>query len=236
MRSCPTWGGQSALNLSTDLARLGILEKYGVQVIGVNLEAIERGEDRIEFKKAMDRLGIEMPESTAVYSVVDAESVAADLGYPVVIRPAYIMGGTGGGMVYNQEDLHRRTSIHRWFLEQMRELVVREEEILAHRGTELPLALLRLAKQEGFADAYLAKILGREEGDIRTQRTRAGIVEGWHAVPVSGVENAVYYYSSYNAPDAVSVSANPNKVMILGGGPNRIGQGIEFDFAASMPP
>ena len=486
----PNLGGQSALNLSTDLARQGILEKYGVQVIGVNLEAIERGEDRIEFKKAMDLLGIEMPQSTAVYSVADAESVAADLGYPVVIRPAYTMGGTGGGMVYNQEelrtvasrgiaasrigqilveecvigweelelevvrdaenklitvcfienidpmgvhtgdsfccapmltvpvelqqrlqkaayaivesigviggtnvqfahdpvsdrlvvieinprtsrssalaskatgfpialvsawlaggktlrempywrdgsldlytpsgdyvvikfarwafekfrggedqlgtqmravgevmslgktykeafqkairgletgcsglgffknlqqlslkelmarlavptserqfvlyealrkgatveDLHRRTSIHRWFLEQMRELVAREEEILAHRGTELPLALLRLAKQEGFADAYLAQILGRDESDIREQRTRAGIVEGWHAVPVSGVENAAYYYSSYNAPDTVPVSANPNKVMILGGGPNRIGQGIEFDY------
>jgi len=486
----PNLGGQSALNLSTDLARLGILEQYGVQVIGVNLEAIERGEDRIEFKKAMDRLGIEMPKSTAVYSVADAERVAADLGYPVVIRPAYTMGGTGGGMVYNQEelrtvasrgiaasrigqilveecvigweelelevvrdaenklitvcfienidpmgvhtgdsfccapmltvpvelqqrlqkaayaivesigviggtnvqfahdpvsdrlvvieinprtsrssalaskatgfpialvsawlaggktlrempywrdgsldqytpsgdyvvikfarwafekfrgvedqlgtqmravgevmslgktykeafqkairgletgcsglgffknlhqlslkelmarlavptserqfvlyealrkgatveDLHRRTSIHRWFLEQMRELVAREEEILAHRGTELPVALLRLAKQEGFADAYLAQILGRDENDIREQRTRAGIVEGWHAVPVSGVDNAAYYYSSYNAPDTVPVSANPNKVMILGGGPNRIGQGIEFDY------
>ena len=486
----PNLGGQSALNLSTDLARLGILDKYGVQVIGVNLEAIERGEDRIAFKKQMDRLGIEMPKSTAVYSIVDAEEVATELGYPVVIRPAYTMGGTGGGMVYNQEELrivaargiaasrigqilveecvigweelelevvrdadnklitvcfienidpmgvhtgdsfccapmltvppelqerlqkaayaivesigviggtnvqfghdpvsdrvvvieinprtsrssalaskatgfpialvsarlaggmtlremaywrdgtldrytpsgdyvvvklarwafekfrgvedklgtqmravgevmslgktykeafqkairglelgcsgpgffknlnhlsleelmarlatpsserqfvlyealrkgatveelHRRTAIHRWFLEQMRELVAREEEILSHRGKELPLDLLRLAKQEGFSDAYLARILGLEERAVRERRTRAGIVEGWHAVPVSGVENAAYYYSSYNAPDTVAVSANPNKVMILGGGPNRIGQGIEFDY------
>jgi carbamoyl-phosphate synthase large subunit len=76
----------------------------------------------------------------------------------------------------------------------------------------------------------LAKILGLEERAIRERRTQAGIVEGWHAVPVSGVENAAYYYSSYNAPDTVPVSANPNKVMILGGGPNRIGQGIEFDY------
>ncbi|NLB07897.1 MAG: carbamoyl-phosphate synthase large subunit, partial [Desulfobulbaceae bacterium] len=101
----PNLGGQSALNLSSDLARQGILEKYGVQVIGVNLDAIERGEDRIEFKKEMDRLGIEMPRSTAVYTVEDAERIAAELGYPVVIRPAYTMGGTGGGMVYNLEEL-----------------------------------------------------------------------------------------------------------------------------------
>ena len=486
----PNLGGQSALNLSSDLARQGILEKYGVQVIGVNLDAIERGEDRIEFKKEMDRLGIEMPRSTAVYTVEDAERIAAELGYPVVIRPAYTMGGTGGGMVYNLEELriiaargiaasrigqilveecvigweelelevvrdadnklitvcfienvdpmgvhtgdsfctapmltvpeelqqrlqraayaivesigviggtnvqfghdpetdrvvvieinprtsrssalaskatgfpialvsarlaggltlkdmaywrdgtldrytpsgdyvvvkfarwafekfrgvedklgtqmravgevmslgktykealqkairgletgcmglgfyknlheltlkelmarlavptserqfvlyealrqgvpveelHRRTSIHRWFLTQMRELVEREEEILAHRGAELPVELLRLAKGEGFADAYLAQLLGVSEVSIRAQRTRAGIVEGWHSVPVSGVENAAYYYSSYNAPDTVPVSTNPNKVMILGGGPNRIGQGIEFDY------
>ncbi len=486
----PNLGGQTALNLSSDLARQGILDKYGVKVIGVNLEAIERGEDRIEFKKQMDRLGIEMPRSTAVYSVEDAEKIAAELGYPVIIRPAYTMGGTGGGLVYNQEELrviaargiaasrinqilveecvigweelelevvrdadnklitvcfienidpmgihtgdsfcaapmltvrpelqqrlqkaayaivesigviggtnvqfghdpvsdrvvvieinprtsrssalaskatgfpialvsarlaggltlkdmaywrdgtldkytpsgdyvvikmarwafekfrgvedklgtqmravgevmslgknykeafqkavrgletgcsglgffknlnqlslddlmaklafptserqfvlyealrkgatveelYRRTSIHRWFLEQMQELVAREEEVLRHKGGELPLDLLRKAKQDGFSDAYLAKILGRNEKDIREQRTSAGIVEGWHAVPVSGVENAAYYYSSYNAPDTVPVSSNPNKVMILGGGPNRIGQGIEFDY------
>lgn len=486
----PNLGGQSALNLSSDLARSGVLSKYNIQVIGVNLEAIERGEDRIAFKKEMDRLGIEMPRSTAVYSVEDAEKIAADLGYPVVIRPAYTMGGTGGGMVYNQEELqtvaargiaasrigqilveecvigweelelevvrdadnklitvcfienidpmgvhtgdsfccapmltvpvelqqrlqqaayaivesigviggtnvqfghdpisgrvvvieinprtsrssalaskatgfpialisaflaggqtlkemsywrdgsldlytpsgeyvvvkmarwafekfrgvedklgtqmravgevmslgktykeafqkairgletgcsglgfyknlhllslkelmarlavptserqfvlyealrkgatveelHRKTSIHRWFLEQMRELVQREEEIRGYSGKDLPLDLLTLAKKDGFADAYLARILGVQESDIRQQRTRAGVVEGWHAVPVSGVENAAYYYSSYNAPDTVAVSTNPNKVMILGGGPNRIGQGIEFDY------
>ncbi len=486
----PNLGGQSGLNLSSELARQGILEKYGVRVIGVNLDAIERGEDRIEFKKQMDQLGIEMPKSTAVYSVENAETVAAELGYPVVIRPAYTMGGTGGGLVYNQEELriiaargiaasrigqilveecvvgweelelevvrdadnrlitvcfienidpmgihtgdsfcaapmltvpvelqqrlrqasyaivesigviggtnvqfahdpvsdrvvvieinprtsrssalaskatgfpialvsarlaggqtlkdmaywrdgtldkytpsgdyvvikmarwafekfrgvedklgtqmravgevmslgktykeafqkavrgletgcgglgffknlnrlsleelmarlaaptserqfvlyealrkgatveelHRRTAIHRWFLEQMKELVAREEEILRYKGKEPPLELLKLAKQEGFSDAYLAKILGLEERYIRDRRARAGIVEGWHAVPVSGVENAAYYYSSYNALDTVEVSANPNKVMILGGGPNRIGQGIEFDY------
>ena len=101
----PNLGGQTALNLASDLAKHGILDRYGVQVIGVKLDAIERGEDRIEFKKTMDKLGIEMAASTAVYSVEDAEKIAAELGYPVVIRPAYTMGGTGGGIVYNQEEL-----------------------------------------------------------------------------------------------------------------------------------
>ena len=84
---------------------VGVLEKFGVKVIGVELDAIERGEDRIIFKETMNRLGIEIPKSTAVYSVEDAEKVAADLGYPVVVRPAYTMGGTGGGLVYNVEEL-----------------------------------------------------------------------------------------------------------------------------------
>jgi len=101
----PNLGGQTALNLSQDLAKHGILDKYGVEVIGVKLDAIARGEDRIEFKKTMDKLGIEMAKSTAVYSVEDAEKIADDLGYPVVIRPAYTMGGTGGGIVYNVEEL-----------------------------------------------------------------------------------------------------------------------------------
>ncbi len=486
----PNLGGQSALNLSSDLAKQGILDKYGVRVIGVNLEAIERGEDRIEFKKMMDSLGIEMARSKAVYSVEDAESTAAELGYPIVIRPAYTMGGTGGGIVYNLEELqtvasrgiaasrvgqilveecvigweelelevvrdannrmitvcfienidpmgvhtgdsfcsapmltippelqqrlqkaayaiveaigviggtnvqfahdpvsdriivieinprtsrssalaskatgfpialisaklaggmsladfpywreesldqytpsgdyivikfarwafekfrgvedrlgtqmravgevmsigktykeafqksirglengryglgfgknfhtlsldelmaqlafptserqfvlyealrkgatveelHQKTAIKPWFLQQMQELVAREQEVLQYKGKALPDDLLAEAKKEGFADAYLARILGIPESRIREQRTRAGIVEGWHAVPVSGVENAAYYYSSYNAPDTVPASDNPRKVMILGGGPNRIGQGIEFDY------
>ena len=486
----PNLGGQTALNLSLDLSKHGILEKYGVEVIGVKLDAIERGEDRIEFKKQMDRLGIEMAESTAVYSVEDAEKIAADLGYPVVIRPAYTMGGTGGGIVFNVEELrmigargisasligqilieecvlgweelelevvrdadnnlitvcfienidpmgvhtgdsfcsapmltinqelqdrlqkysydiveaiqviggtnvqfahdpvsdrvvvieinprtsrssalaskatgfpialvsaklaggmtmkeipywrdgtlekytpsgdyvvikfarwafekfkgvedklgtqmravgevmsigknykesfqksirglengryglgfvknfnalplnelmarlsfptsdrqfilyealrkgatidelHAKTSIKAWFLEQMKELVEREEEVLKYKGAQVPDELLALAKKDGFADAYLAKILGVPEKDIREQRTKAGIVEGWHAVPVSGVEDAAYYYSSYNAPDEITATDNANKVMILGGGPNRIGQGIEFDY------
>ena len=485
----PNLGGQSALNLSSELAKAGVLEKYGVKVIGVQIDAIERGEDRIAFKEAMDKLGIEMPRSTAVYSVEDAEKIAADLGYPVVIRPAYTMGGTGGGLVYNVEELrvvasrgiaaslvgqilveesvlgweelelevvrdaknqlitvcfienvdamgvhtgdsyctapmltiapelqarlqkysydiveaiqviggtnvqfahdpetgrvvvieinprtsrssalaskatgfpialvssklaggltmdeipywrdgtlekytpsgdyvvvkfarwafekfrdaedklgtqmravgevmsigknykealqkairslekgryglgfvkdfnqrsldellgmlkeptserqfimyealrkgatvdqlHELTYIKAWFIEQMKELVELDEQVLQHKGKALPDKLLIEAKKSGFADRYLAQLLGVPERDIRQQRIKAGLVECWNAVPVSGVEDAAYYYSTYNAPNTVTTTDN-KKVLVLGGGPNRIGQGIEFDY------
>nr|MBP7430292.1 carbamoyl-phosphate synthase large subunit [Candidatus Hydrogenedentota bacterium] len=485
----PNLGGQSGLNLSSELARGGVLDEFGVKVIGVQVDAIERGEDRSAFKKTMNQLGIEMPRSELAYSVEDAERIAETLGYPVVLRPAYTMGGTGGGLVYNVEELrtiaarglsaslvgqvlveesvlgweelelevvrdaknrmitvcfienvdamgvhtgdsyctapmltiapelqarlqkysyaiveaieviggtniqfahdpatgrvvvieinprtsrssalaskatgfpiamvssmlaagvtldeipywrdgsldkytpsgdyvvvkfarwgfekfrgiedklgtqmravgevmsigknykeafqkairsletgryglgfardfhqkpleelmvllkhptserqfvmyealrkgadiqelYRLTHIKPWFIEQMKELVALEEEILAHKGKAIPDELLTRAKKDGFADKYLARLLGVPEERIRTQRSSAGAVEAWDAVPVSGVEDAAYYYSTYNAPDTVEVSPN-KKVMVLGGGPNRIGQGIEFDY------
>jgi carbamoyl-phosphate synthase large subunit len=485
----PNLGGQSGLNLSSELAKSGALEKQGVQVIGVQIDAIERGEDRQAFKDTMNRLGIEMPLSKIANSLQEAEHVVQEIGLPCVIRPAYTMGGTGGGLVYNLEefrtvvarglsaslvgqilveesvlgweelelevvrdaknqmitvcfienvdamgvhtgdsyctapmltidtglqkrlqqysydiveaiqviggtniqfahdpktgrvvvieinprtsrssalaskatgfpiayvssllaggltmdeipywrdgtlekytpsgdyvvvkfsrwafekferledklgtqmravgevmslgktykeafqksirsleigrsglgfakDFHQRpleelltmltepsserqfimyealrkgadvqslyeqTYIKPWFIEQMQELVELEKEVLKHKGGTLPDALLVRAKQDGFADRYLAQLLDLSEREIREQRTALGVVEGWHAVPVSGVEDAAYYYSTYNVPDATEVSAN-RKVMVLGGGPNRIGQGIEFDY------
>ncbi|MEE8326420.1 MAG: carbamoyl-phosphate synthase large subunit, partial [candidate division NC10 bacterium] len=485
----PNLGGQSGLNLSSELAEAGILKEYGVQVIGVDVEAIKRGEDRTEFKKAMEQLGIDMPGSEAVYSVEDAETAATRLGYPVVVRPAYTMGGTGGGLVYNVEELrtvcsrglaasligqvlieqsvlgweelelevvrdaknqmitvcfienvdamgvhtgdsfctapmltiskelqsrlqkysydivesirviggtniqfahdpqtgrvvvieinprtsrssalaskatgfpialvssklaagltldeipywrdgtlekytpsgdyvvvkfarwafekfkgaedklgtqmravgeamsigktykeafqksirsleigrhglgfakdfhkrslaeleemlrepsserqfilyeairkgadiqelYRLTYIKPWFLEQMRELVEVEEQVLRYRGKKLPDELFTQAKKDGFSDLYLAQLLSLPEGEIRERRSKLGVREAWEAVPVSGVENAAYYFSTYNAPDTVSTT-DRKKVMILGGGPNRIGQGIEFDY------
>ena len=101
----PNLGGQSGLNLCSELAQKGILDKYGVEVIGVQVDAIERGEDRIEFKKTMESLGIEMARSEVAYTVDEALKIADELGYPVVLRPAYTMGGTGGGIVYNVEEL-----------------------------------------------------------------------------------------------------------------------------------
>ncbi|MBN2307561.1 MAG: carbamoyl-phosphate synthase large subunit [Candidatus Hydrogenedentes bacterium] len=485
----PNLGGQSGLNLSSELARSGVLEKYGVRVIGVQVDAIERGEDRQAFKDTMNRLGIDMPKSELAYSVEDAERIAESLGYPVVLRPAYTMGGTGGGLVYNVEELRtvaarglsvslvgqvlveesvlgweelelevvrdaknqmitvcfienvdamgvhtgdsyctapmltidpelqqrlqkhsydiveaiqviggtniqfahdpetgrvvvieinprtsrssalaskatgfpiamvssmlaggmtldeipywrdgtlekytpsgdyvvvkfarwafekfkgvedklgtqmravgevmsigknykeafqkairslenrryglgfakdfhaksleellkllsdatserqflmyealrkgadvdelfRRTHIKAWFIEQMKELVELEERLLEHQGGPVPDGLLAQAKKDGFADRYLAQILGIPEPDIRSQRVRLGVTEAWEPVPVSGVEDAAYYFSTYNAPDKLPVSAK-RKVMVLGGGPNRIGQGIEFDY------
>jgi len=485
----PNLGGQTALNLASELHKAGVLDKYGVRVIGVKVDAIERGEDRTAFKNTMNKLGIDMPRSQAVYNVEDAEKVAADLGYPVVIRPAYTLGGTGGGLVYNVEELrvvasrgiaasligqilveesvlgweelelevvrdaknqmitvcfienidamgvhtgdsfcsapmltideklqqrlqkhsydiveaiqvvggtniqfahdpatgrvvvieinprtsrssalaskatgfpialvsaklagglsmdeipywrdgtlekytpsgdyivikfarwafekfrdaedklgtqmravgevmsigktykeafqksirslengryglgfakdfHRRplnellemlhqptserqfvmyealrkgatveklyelTYIKPWFIQQMKELVELEEEILRCKGRKLSDELLARAKRDGFADKYLSRLLGTPEPEIRRRRKAIGVVQGWHAVPVSGVENAAYYYSTYNAPDAVPTSKR-RKVMVLGGGPNRIGQGIEFDY------
>ncbi|MDX9755861.1 MAG: carbamoyl-phosphate synthase large subunit, partial [bacterium] len=485
----PNLGGQSGLNLTSELHKLGVLDKYNVKVIGVQVDAIERGEDRIAFKETMNKLGIDLPRSEAVYTVEDAERVADELGYPVVVRPAYTMGGTGGGLVYNVEELriianrglaaslinqilieesvlgweelelevvrdaknqmitvcfienvdpmgvhtgdsyctapmltispelqkrlqdysyriveaiqviggtnvqfahdpktdrvvvieinprtsrssalaskatgfpialissklaagmtldeipywrdgslekytpsgeyvvvkfarwafekfknaedklgtqmravgevmsigknykealqkairsletgryglgfakdfnkktldelmqllnyptserqfvmyealrkgatveqlHEKTHIKAWFIEQMKELVDLEESILQYKGQNLPDDLLVQAKKDGFADKYLAKLLGIKEDAVRQQRQRLGILEGWEPVPVSGVEDAAYYFSTYNAPDQTTATSN-KKILVLGGGPNRIGQGIEFDY------
>jgi len=485
----PNLGGQSGLNLSSELAHAGVLKKYNVKVIGVQIDAIKRGEDRGAFKETMNRLGIDMPESELAFTVEEAEKIADKMGFPVVIRPAYTMGGTGGGLVYNLEELQtvasrglsaslvgqilveesvlgweelelevvrdaknqkitvcfienvdamgihtgdsyctapmltidpelqkrlqkysydivdaieiiggtniqfahdpktdrvvvieinprtsrssalaskatgfpialvssmlaggltmdeipywrdstlekytpsgdyvvvkfarwafekfkgaedklgtqmqavgevmsigknykeafqksirsleigryglgfaknfnklsldelmklvstptserqfimyealrkgadidtlcEKTYIKRWFIEQMAELVQLEEKILKCKGKQLPDKLLTQAKKNGFADRYLAKLLGVSEDKIRQRRIKLGVVEAWEPVPVSGVENAAYYFSTYNAPDTVGVS-NKRKIMVLGGGPNRIGQGIEFDY------
>src|SRR5512138_733268 len=99
----PNLGGQSGLNLSSELQKNGVLEKYGVKVIGVNIDAIERGEDRKAFKQTMEKLGIDLPKSELAYTVEEAEAIAGKLGYPVVVRPAYTMGGSGSGLVYNVE-------------------------------------------------------------------------------------------------------------------------------------
>ena len=108
----PNLGGQSGLNLCAELYQAGVLDKYGVKVIGVQVDAIERGEDRVEFKNTMNMLGIEMARSEVAYSVEDALRIADDLHYPVVLRPAYTMGGAGGGLVYNraQDRLRERPS------------------------------------------------------------------------------------------------------------------------------
>jgi carbamoyl-phosphate synthase large subunit len=127
------------------------------------------------------------------------------------------------------EELYKKTFLKPWFIEQMKELVELEGRILKYKGQTLPDDLLITAKKDGFSDRYLSQLLGILEKEIRERRISLGVVEGWEPVPVSGVKNAAYYFSTYNAPDQVKVSKRP-KIMVLGGGPNRIGQGIEFDY------
>lgn len=486
----PNLGGQSGLNLCSELAQAGVLEKYNVEVIGVQVDAIERGEDRIEFKKTMDSLGIEMARSEVAYSVDEALAIADKLGYPVVLRPAYTMGGAGGGLVYNVEELktvcarglqaslvgqvlveesilgweelelevvrdannnmitvcfienidplgvhtgdsfcaapmltipenvqkrlqeksykiveairviggtnvqwahdpktdrdivieinprtsrssalaskatgfpialvsamlatgmtledipcgkygtldkyvpdgdyvvikfarwafekfkgvedklgtqmravgevmsigktykeafqkairsletgryglghakdfdqkskeellkmlitptserhfimyealrkgatvdeiHEITKVKKYFIEQMKELVEEEEALLQHKGTLPSDEALTQAKKDGFSDKYLSQILEINEDEVRGRRLAIGVEEKWEGVHVSGTEDSAYYYSTYNGEDKNPISTEKQKIMILGGGPNRIGQGIEFDY------
>ncbi len=490
----PNLGGQTGLNLACELSKAGVLDKYGVQVIGVNLDAIERGEDREIFKETMQKLGIATPKSDICHTVEGAEKIAAEIGFPVVVRPAYTMGGQGGGFCYNVEELrnivsngldlsmthqclieqsilgweelevevvrdsknqmvaicfienidavgvhtgdsfcsapfmtidkdleerlkrdafkivesigviggtnvqfahnpktgevviieinprtsrssalaskatgfpialisaklasgltldeipywrdgtlekytpggapdgdyvvlkfarwafekfrgaedslgtsmkavgevmaigktfketfqkairglengrsglgfakdfnkktpeelcemlktasseryfqlyealrkgvpvkklHDITFVKEYFLEQMKELVDLEEEMLKTQGRLPADSLLIQAKKDGFSDKYLSKILKVSEKSVRDRRKELGVREAWLAVPVSGVENANYYYSTYNSEDKSVATDNKKKIMILGGGPNRIGQGIEFDY------
>lgn len=486
----PNLGGQSGLNLCAELAKAGALDRYNVKVIGVQVDAIERGEDRVEFKKTMNSLGIEMARSEVAYSVEEALSIADRLGYPVVLRPAYTMGGAGGGLVYNVEELktvcarglqaslvgqvlveesilgweelelevvrdsknnmitvcfienidplgvhtgdsfcsapmltisqdvqdelqrqaykiveaiqviggtnvqfahdpvsgriivieinprtsrssalaskatgfpialvsamlacgvtldeipcgkygaldqytpggdyivikfarwafekfkgaedklgtqmravgevmsigktykeafqkairslengryglgfakdyaskskrellkmlavptserqfimyealrkgasveelYELTKIKHYFIEQMKELMEEEEALLKQKGQAPSVEALRQAKLDGFSDRYLSQILEISESEIRAARIAAGIEEAWEGVHVSATKDSAYYYSSYHIKDESAVCADKPKIMILGGGPNRIGQGIEFDY------
>jgi carbamoyl-phosphate synthase large subunit len=486
----PNLGGQTGLNLASSLHKSGILDKYAVEVIGVKVDAIERGEDRIAFKQAMNDIGIPMAKSEPCYSIEEAERIAERLKYPVVLRPAYTLGGTGGGIAYNVEelreiaarglaaslvnqvlieesvlgweelelevvrdkngqkitvcfienidpmgvhtgdsfcsapmltvpkplqtrmqdmaykivdaidvvggtnvqfahnrqdgrivvieinprtsrssalaskatgfpialistklasgltlneipywrhgsldkykpggdyvvikfarwafekfpqakdvlgtqmkavgevmsigktfkeafqkairsleinryglgfaknfnelskekltemlsmpsservfliyealrkgcsvdDINKLTHIHEWFLNEIKELVEFEEDISKYTLDSLPKDKFVKAKKWGFADRYLSRVINAGEMEIRAKRIALGIRQAYEAIPVSGVENACYYYSTYNGKDNTPVSSNKKKIMILGGGPNRIGQGIEFDY------
>lgn len=145
------------------MANKGILDQYNVKVIGVNLKAIEKGEDRIEFKKSMEALGIEMARSAAVHSVEDAEKVAAELGYPVVIRPAYTMGGTGGGLVYNIEEL--RVVAARGIAASMIGQILVEESVLGWE--ELELEVVRDSKNQMITVCFIENVdpVGVHTGD-----------------------------------------------------------------------
>ncbi|MEW5909629.1 MAG: carbamoyl-phosphate synthase large subunit, partial [Thermodesulfobacteriota bacterium] len=159
----PNLGGQSGLNLSSELHRSGVLEKYGVQVIGVNVDAIERGEDRLAFKQTMERLGIDMPKSRIAHTVEDAVTIADSLGYPVVVRPAYTMGGTGGGLVYNVEEL--RTVAARGLAASLVHQILVEESVLGWE--ELELEVVRDAKNRMITVCFIENVdaMGIHTGD-----------------------------------------------------------------------
>ncbi len=159
----PNLGGQSGLNLCAELAKEGVLDKYNVQVIGVQVDAIERGEDRIEFKKSMDALGIEMAKSEVAYSVEEGLAIADELGYPVVLRPAYTMGGAGGGLVYNKEEL--KTVMARGLQASLVGQVLVEESILGWE--ELELEIVRDAEGNMITVCFIENIdpLGVHTGD-----------------------------------------------------------------------
>ena len=112
----------------------------------------------------------------------------------------------------------------------MKELVEEEEAIAAFKGSLPPDQLLTAAKKDGFSDKYLSQILEVSEDELRSRRIALGVEEAWEGVHVSGTQDSAYYYSTYNAPDKSPVNTDRPKIMILGGGPNRIGQGIEFDY------
>src|SRR6188474_3303170 len=100
----PTMGGQTALNCALDLARHGVLEKYGVEMIGASREAIDKAEDREKFKKAMEKIGLASPRSALAHSMEEALQVQAMVGFPTIIRPSFTLGGTGGGIAYNKDE------------------------------------------------------------------------------------------------------------------------------------
>ena len=159
----PNLGGQSGLNLCEELYNAGILDKYNVQVIGVQVDAINRGEDRIAFKEAMNQLGIEMAKSAPAYSVDEALGIAGELGYPVVIRPAYTMGGTGGGIVYNEEELKKVAA--RGLAASMVHQILIEESVIGWE--ELEVEVVRDAAGKKISICFIENIdpMGVHTGD-----------------------------------------------------------------------
>lgn len=207
----------------------GSIDKLGTQMRAVG-EAMSIGKNYKEaFQKAIrsletGRYGLGFAKN---FNKLSLDELHQLLKEPSSERQFIMYEALRKGM--QVDELNKLTHIKAWFIEQMKELVELEEKILKFKGRMPPDELLINAKKDGFSDRYLGKILGVPEKEIRTRRISLGLRQAWNKVPVSGAKNAAYYYSTYNAPDEVPVS-DKKKVMIIGGGPNRIGQGIEFDY------
>ena len=128
------------------------------------------------------------------------------------------------------DEIFELTKVKHYFIEQMKELVEEETELAKSKGSLPSDELLISAKKDGFSDKYISQILNISEDDVRNRRIELGVEEAWEGVHVSGTEDSAYYYSTYNATDKNPIKTDKPKIMILGGGPNRIGQGIEFDY------
>ena len=195
----PNLGGQSGLNLSSELAEAGILDKYGVKVIGVQIDAIKRGEHREEFKNTMEELGIEMACSRVSHTVKEAVEIAEELGYPCVLRPAYTMGGTGGGIVYNVEEL--RQVVPRGLAASLINQVLVEECVLGWE--ELELEVVRDAKGQKITVCFIENVdpMGVHTGD-------SFCVAPMLTVPQE-VQDKLQDYS-YRILDAIGVTGGTN--------------------------
>ena len=133
----PTVGGQTALNMAVELADEGVLEKYGVKLIGAQLEAIKKAEDRLMFKDAMTRIGLDVPRSALVNNLKDGMDFCTKIGFPAVLRPSFTLGGSGGGIAYNGEELIELLS-RRLDLSPVHEVLL-EEIVLGWKEYELEL-------------------------------------------------------------------------------------------------
>lgn len=214
----PNLGGQTALNLSSELSKEGILTKHNVEIVGIQPDAIERGEDRIVFKEEMKKLGVPMPCSLPAYSVKEAEKIAGDLGYPVVVRPAYTMGGTGGGLVYNVEEL--KETAERGIAASMINQVLIEEAVIGWKELELELVRDNMGKKISICFIENIDPMGVHTGDsfcvtpmlTVSQRVQKRIEEySYRIADTIGVIGGANFQFAYNPEDdrLVVIEMNP---------------------------
>ncbi len=208
----------------------GVEDKLGTQMRAVG-EVMSIGKTYKEaFQKAIrsletGRYGLGFAKD---YNNKSKEELLRMLAHPSSDRHFIMYEALRSGA--SVEEIHEATKVKRYFIEQMKELVTEEEALLAKKGFLPSDEALVSAKKNGFSDKYLSKLLEIPEADIRARRTELGVTQAWEGVHVSSTKDSAYYYSTYNAPDKNPVSTNRKKIMILGGGPNRIGHGIEFDY------